>query len=110
MMVIVSALIGVATIGLIWTRRYEIARYTSALAVGAILVGLALALRPDILPGALTLQDAAAGNATLLATLIALVLALAVILPSLWWLFRLTLTGQLSEAFHPIGTSEGDSK
>ncbi len=109
-MVIASALIGVVTIGLVWTRRFEVARYTSALAVGAILVGLALALRPDILPGVLTLQDAAAGNSTLIATLIALVLALAAIVPSLWWLFRLTLTGQLSEAFHPIGASEGEDK
>jgi cytochrome d ubiquinol oxidase subunit II len=109
-MVIASALIGIATISLVWTRRFEVARYTSALAVAAILVGLALALRPDFLPGALTLKDAAAGNSTLIATLIALVLALAVILPSLWWLFRLTLSGQLSETFHPIGTSDGEKE
>jgi cytochrome bd ubiquinol oxidase subunit II len=109
-MVIASALIGLATIGLIWTRRFEIARYSSGLAVGAILAGLALALRPDFLPGELTLKDAAAGNPTLIATLIALVLALAVIVPSLWWLFRLTLSGRLSESFHPIGASESEKK
>lgn len=108
--VIVSALIGLGTIGLIWTRRYEIARYTSALAVGAVLAGLAFAIRPDILPGQLSVDDAAAGDATLLATLIALVLALAVIVPSLFWLFRLTLAGRLSESFHPIGSSEGDDR
>lgn len=109
-MVIVSALIGLATIGLIWTRRFEIARYTSALAVGAILVGLAVAIRPDILPGELRLQDAAAGDSTLIATLIALVLALAVIVPSLWWLFKLTLEGRLAESFHPIGVAESEEK
>lgn len=100
-MVIASAVIGVLTIGLIWTRRYEIARYTSALAVGAILVGWAVAQRPDFLPGELTFRDAAAGDATLVATLIALVLALAAIVPSLWYLFALTLRGELGERAKP---------
>jgi cytochrome d ubiquinol oxidase subunit II len=108
--VVVSALIGLATIGLIWTRRYEIARYTSALAVGAVLAGLAFAIRPDILPGQLSVDDAAAGNATLIATLIALILALAVIVPSLAYLFRLTLTGRLSEQFHPISGTEAEEQ
>jgi cytochrome d ubiquinol oxidase subunit II len=109
--VIVSVLIGLATIGLIWTRRYEIARYTSALAVGAVLAGLALAIRPDILPGQLSVDDAAAGNATLIATLVALVLALAVIVPSLGYLFKLTLGGRLSEEFHPIaGTADAEKR
>jgi cytochrome d ubiquinol oxidase subunit II len=108
--VVVSALIGIGTIGLIWTRRYEIARYTSALAVGAVLAGLAFAIRPDILPGQLSVQDAAAGDSTLIATLVALVLALAVIVPSLTYLFRLALAGRLSEQFHPIGSSETEER
>jgi cytochrome bd ubiquinol oxidase subunit II len=109
-MVTVSALVGIATIGLIWTNRFEIARYTSGIAVGAVLVGWAVAQRPDFLPGELSFQDAAAGDATLIATLIALLLALAVIVPSLWWLFRLTLEGRLAERFKPIGTSEGERR
>jgi len=107
-MVIVSALVGIVTIGLIWTSRFELARYTSGVAVGAILVGWAVAQRPDFLPGELSFQDAAAGDATLIATLIVLALALAVIVPSLWWLFKLTLEGRLSEKFHPIGSPDGD--
>ncbi len=109
-LVIASGVIGSATIVLIWRRRYEIARYTSALAVAAVLVGLAVAMRPDFLPGQLSFEDAAAGDATLIATLIALVIALAVILPSLLWLFRLTLRGQLSESFHPLGTAEQEHR
>jgi cytochrome d ubiquinol oxidase subunit II len=109
-MVIVSALIGALTIWLIWSRRYEIARYTSALAVGAVLVGLAVAISPDFLPGQLSFDDAAADNTTLIATLIALLLALAVIIPSLWYLFRLALTGRLAEEYHPIGVSEGKDR
>ncbi len=109
-MVIVSALVGILTIGLLWTRRFEIARYSSGIAVGAILVGWVVAQRPDFLPGELSFQDAAAGDSTLIATLLALVLALAVIVPSLWWLFKLALEGRLAERFQPIGSRETEQR
>jgi cytochrome d ubiquinol oxidase subunit II len=105
--VVASAVIGILTIALIWTSRFEIARYTSGLAVGAILAGLAVAQDPYFLPGELTFEDAAAGDATLIATLVAIALALAVIVPSLWYLFRLSVEGRISPEFHPIGTDEG---
>jgi cytochrome bd ubiquinol oxidase subunit II len=107
-MVIGSGLAGLVTIGLVWQGRFEIARYTAAAAVGAILIGWAAAQSPDFLPGQLSFEDAAAGDATLIATLIALALALAAIIPSLWWLYRLKLQGRLDQRFHPIGTSEGE--
>ena len=47
------------------------ARYSAAAAVGAILVGWRLASGPTSCPGALTFDEAAAGDATLIATLIA---------------------------------------
>jgi cytochrome bd ubiquinol oxidase subunit II len=100
--VIVAVLIGAVTLWLIASRRVEIARYTSGLTVGAVLVGMVLAMRPDFLPGELSFDDAAAGDATLIATLVALLLALAVIVPSIAWLFRLTLGGQLSERYKPV--------
>jgi cytochrome d ubiquinol oxidase subunit II len=99
--VIASAIVGVVTIVLVWTSRFEIARYTSAVAVGAIVVGWVVAQRPYFLPGELEFQDAAAGDATLIATLVALALALAVIVPSLMWLFRLTLEGRITPRFRP---------
>ena len=105
-MVIVSAAVGLFTIWLLWTSRFEPARYTSGVAVGAMLAGLAFAQRPDFLPGAVSLRDAAAADATLLATLIALVLALLVIVPSIALLFRLALQGHLSERFGPIVPSD----
>jgi cytochrome d ubiquinol oxidase subunit II len=104
--VIVSALVGVVTLWLIWTNRFELARYTSGLAVGATLAGWVLAQRPDFLPGELSLRAAAAGNATLVATLIVLVIALLVVVPSLTVLFRLSMQERLSERFHPIGGGE----
>jgi cytochrome d ubiquinol oxidase subunit II len=101
-MVLVSAAVGLVTLWLLWSSRFELARLTSAVAVGAILAGWALAQRPYFLPGELTLQDAAAGEATLLATLIALVVALLIIVPSIAVLFRLALRGRLSEPLEPI--------
>jgi|HigsolmetaAR202D_1030399.scaffolds.fasta_scaffold04533_8 cytochrome d ubiquinol oxidase subunit II len=106
-MVIASVVVGVLTLVLIWTRRFEPARYTSGVAVGTVLTGWALAQRPDFLPGELAFRDAAASNVTLAATLIALALALMIIIPSFYWLFKLTLEGRLTEKFGPIrGTEE----
>jgi cytochrome d ubiquinol oxidase subunit II len=109
-MVLVSAAVGALTLWLLWSGRFELARYSSGVAVGAILAGLAFALRPYFLPGQLTLRDAAADDATLLATLIVLVIALMVIVPAIFVLFRLALQGRLSEPLHPIvpGDDGGD--
>jgi cytochrome bd ubiquinol oxidase subunit II len=103
-MVIASAAFGVLTLWLLWTSRFELARYTSGVAVGAVLAGWAFAQRPDFLPGQLSLQDAAAGDATLIATLVVLVLALLVIVPAIAVLFRLTLQGRLTGRVRPIVT------
>jgi cytochrome bd ubiquinol oxidase subunit II len=105
-MVIVSAAVGLVTLSLLWNNRFEVARYTSGVAVGAMLAGLALAQRPDFLPGELSLQGAAADDATLIATLVVLVIALLVIVPSIAVLFRLTLQGRLSERLRPIVTPD----
>ena len=61
---------GVATLALVWTERYGPARATAALAVVAIVVGWALAQDPYVLPPSLTLDEAAAADATLQATII----------------------------------------
>ncbi len=108
-MVIASALTGAVTLWLVWARRFETARYTAAAAVTTVLAGLALAQRPDFLPGQLTFEEAAAGDATMIATLIAVALALAVIIPSLAYLFRLKLQGKLGDEFHPIGSSDTEA-
>jgi cytochrome d ubiquinol oxidase subunit II len=105
-MVISSAAVGVLTFWLLWTSRFELARYTSGVAVGAMLAGLAFALRPDFLPGELSLQDAAAEDATLIATLVVLFLALLVIVPAIAVLFRLKVQGRLTGEFRPIVTPD----
>lgn len=62
-----SAIAGALTLWLVWRRRYALARYGAAAAVGAITLGWALAKYPDLLPGHLTVDDAAATRPTLVA-------------------------------------------
>ncbi len=108
--VIASGVAGVATVVLLLTRRYEVARYTSAVAVAAIIAGWALAQNPTILPG-LTIEEAAAPQPTLVAVMIAVVAGAFVLLPSLALLFTLTLGGRLGEGADepadPRGVQEG---
>ena len=51
--VIGSVVAGALTAWLLLQRRLSAARFTSAAAVGAVIIGLALAMRPDFLPGVL---------------------------------------------------------
>jgi cytochrome d ubiquinol oxidase subunit II len=90
---VVSALAGVATLGLVWRHRYEWARYSAALAVAAIVAGWALARWPVILPG-LTVHQAAAGHDTLVWVVVAVLVGGLILFPSLGLLFRLSLTGR----------------
>jgi cytochrome d ubiquinol oxidase subunit II len=98
---IISVLAGLTTLGLVWTRRFEPARYTAALAVAAIIAGWALAQQPSLLPG-LTIKQAAAPHETLVAIIIAVLAGGAILFPSLGLLFKLTLSGQLDHDERPV--------
>jgi cytochrome d ubiquinol oxidase subunit II len=91
--VIVSGLAGIATLALVYRRRYELARYAAALAVAAIVAGWALSRWPTILPG-LTVDEAAAGHDTLVCLIVAVLVGAVILFPSLALLFRLTLAGR----------------
>ncbi|WP_298324742.1 cytochrome d ubiquinol oxidase subunit II [Haloactinopolyspora sp.] len=104
--VVVSALAGVVALALVWREHYEPARYASAVAVAATVAGWGLAQRPDFLPGALSLDEAAAGRPTQIAILVSMGIALLILAPSLWLLFRLTLAGRLDTDFHPIAAAD----
>jgi cytochrome d ubiquinol oxidase subunit II len=92
--VVVSGFAGIATLVLVSERRLEPARYSAALAVAAVVAGWALAQRPELLPG-LTVEAAAAGRPTLLATVIGVAVGMLVLVPSLALLFGLVLRGRL---------------
>jgi cytochrome d ubiquinol oxidase subunit II len=101
-MVIASALAGIATFFLVWKERYGLARVTAAGAVAAIIVGWVLAQEPYVLPDELTLDQAAASDATLTALVISVAAGLIVLVPSLWYLYRLVLQGRLDQEFEPL--------
>jgi len=89
---IASILAGVCALALVWRGRFELARYSAALAVAAVIAGWALAQRPTFLPG-LTIEQAAAPHDTLIALVVAVVAGAAIVFPSLALLFRLLLHG-----------------
>jgi cytochrome d ubiquinol oxidase subunit II len=101
-MVLVSAAAGVATFALVWRERYGLARLTSAVAVAAVIVGWCLAQRPYVLPPRLTLDQAAASDATLTALVISVGVGLLVLVPALAFLYRLVLQGRLDQEFEPL--------
>ncbi len=90
--VIVSGLAGIGTLVLVWRRRFELARFSAALAVAGIIGGWAVAQRPLLLPG-LTVGQAAAPHDTIVALVVAVLAGGTILFPSLAVLFRLTLAG-----------------
>ena len=95
--VLVSGAAGLATLALEWRGRFAAARYSVALAVAAIVAGLAAAQEPYLLPPKLTVEEAAAPDATLVALLGGAAIGLCILIPALTWLFRLTLRGDLDK-------------
>jgi cytochrome d ubiquinol oxidase subunit II len=96
--VIVSALAGLATLALVFVRRFELARYSAALAVAGIIAGWALAQRPLLLPG-LTVHQAAAPHDTIVVVVVAVLAGAVILFPSLALLFRLVLGGTFTGGY-----------
>jgi cytochrome d ubiquinol oxidase subunit II len=90
----VSALAGVVTMVLVWRGLFGAARASAALAVAAVIAGWAAAQEPQVLPG-LTVQAAAAGRATLIATIVGVAAGAVILVPSLAVLYSLVLRGRL---------------
>jgi cytochrome bd ubiquinol oxidase subunit II len=88
-----SAATGLATLELVRRAHFEPARYLASAAVAAIVVGWALAQRPELLPG-LTVEEAAAERPTLIATIVGVAIGAVVLVPSLALLFGLVLRGR----------------
>jgi cytochrome d ubiquinol oxidase subunit II len=84
-----SVVAGVVAVVCLVLKRYVPARLASSLAVTTILLGWAVAQYPYILVPDLTIDDAAAGHATLQAMLVALVVGAVVLVPALVYLYVL---------------------
>jgi cytochrome bd ubiquinol oxidase subunit II len=85
---------GIWAMALVARSRLEPARYSAAVAVAAIVVGWGAAQSPTFLPG-LTVEQAAAETSTLVALLVGLGIGALILVPSLFVLFRLVLTGRM---------------
>ena len=83
----------ITALAAVWYRHWRLARATAAVQVSLILWGWALSQRPYILPPDLTVAAAAAPPATLRLALAALVVGAVVLLPSLYYLFRVFKAG-----------------
>jgi len=77
---------GVASLILLWRRRYLAVRITAALTVTGLLWGWGVGQYPRLLPG-VSLEEAAATDTVLAARLGALAAGALLLLPSLWWLY-----------------------
>jgi cytochrome d ubiquinol oxidase subunit II len=89
-LMIVSAVAGAATLGLLWLRRYAPARLGAATAVGTVALGWGVGQYPWLLVDEVTIEQAAGAPATLQALLVAVGLAGVIVLPALGYLLWLT--------------------
>ncbi|HKR56050.1 MAG TPA: cytochrome d ubiquinol oxidase subunit II [Gemmatimonadales bacterium] len=80
--------VAVTAVYALWVRRWRLARIAAAFEVAFLLWGWGLGQFPYLLPPNLTIEDAAAPQATLEGVTIALVVGGAVLIPSLIYLFR----------------------
>lgn len=92
-LVVASVAGGVASLGLLWTRHYTLARGTAAIAVGSVLWGWAVGQYPELLVGHLTVAQAAASETTQVALLVSLTVGAALVLPSLVLLYLMFQRG-----------------
>jgi cytochrome bd ubiquinol oxidase subunit II len=109
-MITASALAGLVTLALLLAERYALARFTSVVAVGAVIAGWAVGQRPDFLPGELSFAEAAASEATLAALLAVAAVAAVILVPALALLYRLVLQGRLDTEFRPIVAADPEGR
>ncbi len=95
-LIVLSALAGSATLWLLWTRRFSMARFTAVLAVLSVVSGWGVAQYPWLLVDQVTIAGAAGAPATLRALLVAVGLAGVVVVPPLLYLLRLTQSEEWS--------------
>ena len=89
-LVVLSAVAGLATLVLLARRRPARARYTAVGAVGSVVLGWGVAQYPWLLVDQLKIADAAGARPTLVGLLIVVGLAAVLVLPALAYLFVLT--------------------
>lgn len=98
LVVALTAAAALAAFWTLWRRRYLLARVAAAATVTLIISGWGLGQYPYMLPPGLTIAQAAAPRVTLELVLATLLVGAAVLLPSLYYLFRIFKTRNPSAA------------
>lgn len=89
---VIAALAGLATLALLFRRRFSTARFTAATAVAAVMAGWGVAQYPWMLVGQMTIAQAAGAQPTLAGLLVVVGAACVLVLPALGYLLWLTQT------------------
>jgi len=89
-LILIAAVAGLATMLVLWRRRYGVARLTAVVAVASVVSGWGIGKYPWLLVDEVTIADAGGADATLTALLVVVALAGVTVLPALGLLFRLT--------------------
>jgi cytochrome d ubiquinol oxidase subunit II len=103
-LVVASAVFGAVSLVLLAQRRYLSVRVTAAVAVVAVLWGWGVGQYPDILVGAVTVQDAAAPHDALVALVSSLSVGTVFLVPALVLLYWLSQQGLTSGSAEPEAT------
>lgn len=89
-LVILSAVAGVVTLGLLWRSRYGLARLSAVTAVACVVLGWGVAQYPWLLVDQLSIGDGAGARATLVGLLVVVGISAVVVVPALAYLYWLT--------------------
>jgi len=96
-LLVLAAVAGLATVYLLYRRRYSLARLPAALAVGSVVAGWGVGQYPWMLVDEVTIDEAAGADATLVGLLIVVALAAVIVVPALVYLLWLTQTQRWTE-------------
>ncbi|HEX2903850.1 MAG TPA: cytochrome d ubiquinol oxidase subunit II [Jatrophihabitans sp.] len=89
-LIVVSAVAGLATLVLLWRRRYGIARLSAVVAVTCVVLGWGFGQYPWLLVDQVRIAEAAGARATLVGLLIVVAAAAVIVVPALAYLYWLT--------------------
>lgn len=102
---LLTAAFAVTTISALLARRYKLARASAVLQVSALMWGWGYAQFPAMIPGVHTIESAAAPYITLKLVTIGLSGGALVLVPSLWYLFKI-FKAEPASAFERVDTAE----
>lgn len=97
-LLVIALFAGLASVILVFRRRYAIARMPAAAAVGSVITGWGVGQYPWLLVDEAPISDGAGADATLAGLLVVVALAAVIVLPALGYLLWLTQTEEWSRS------------